>query len=257
MADTISGFDPKDFDFLACAEIEHFWFAARRKLIVDLANKYAIGAKSFLEIGCGSGNVINAMAREREWDRIVGTEIHPSGLAHARPRLPASVELLQVDARRLPFSDTFDLIGAFDVLEHIADDQLVLSEIHRALALGGTFIATVPQHPSLWSVADEVAYHERRYERGELQAKLKAAGFRVVFSTSYTALLLPLMAVSRLRVRRNAGKSDARASVRQEFDISSMLNRILTMVLRAEVGLTARGMSWPIGGSRVVVAQKA
>jgi SAM-dependent methyltransferase/predicted RNA-binding Zn-ribbon protein involved in translation (DUF1610 family) len=256
LADTISGFDPADFDFLAKAELEHFWFSARRKLIVALVRKYAPNASSFLEIGCGSGNVLNTVARSRNWERIVGTEIHPSGLAHASSRLPVNVELIQADARSLPFLQIFDLAGAFDVLEHIAEDELVLSEILKALVPGGILLVTVPQHPWLWSLSDEVAYHQRRYRRGELEAKLSRSGFKVLFSTSYTTWLLPLMIASRLKTKRIPSGSDAKMAARREFEIPTFANRVLQAVLNAETALTVMGAKWPFGGSRVIVAQR-
>ena len=71
--------------------------------------------------------------------------------------------------------------------------------IRAATQTGGGTIIAVPQHPWLWSRADDIAYHQRRYRRGELEAKLRRNGFEVLFSSSFTALLLPLMAASRLR----------------------------------------------------------
>jgi len=256
LANSISGFDPSDFDYLSVAELTHFWFAARRKLIVSLVDKYAPAARSYLEIGCGTGNVISAISKSRRWDRVVGAEIHPRGLNLARPRLSMDVELTQLDARRLPFSDVFEAVGAFDVLEHIAEDEVVLQQVQRALVSGGTFVMTVPQHPWLWSVSDEIAHHERRYSRGELEEKLRRAGFVVEFSTSYTTSLLPLMAVSRILSRFVGRERDAREVARQEFEISAFMNSILTKLLDAEVALTKRGMRWPVGGSRVIVAKR-
>ncbi len=256
LADTVSGFDPQDFNYLAEAELDHFWFVARRRLIVSLAAKYAPSARSFVEVGCGSGNVVKALAEARSWDRILATEIHPTGLGLARPRMPAHVELLQADGRHLPFDSAFDLAGAFDVLEHIAEDEAVMAGINKVLAPGGIFIATVPQHPFLWGPADEVAHHERRYRQGELEAKLRRTGFDIVFSTSYTAILLPLMILSRLMAKRSGPGEDIRAVARKEFEISGGLNGLLLRIVSMEVGLTERGMRWPAGGSRVVVARK-
>tara|TARA_R110000868_G_scaffold102678_1_gene282833 strand:+ start:11132 stop:12100 length:969 start_codon:yes stop_codon:yes gene_type:complete len=256
LADSISGFDPSDFDYLSVAELTHFWFVARRNLIVSLVDKYAPAARSYLEIGCGTGNVISALSRSRQWERVVGTEIHPKGLNLARPRLPANVELMQLDARRLPFARVFEVVGAFDVLEHVAEDEKVLEQIQSTLVSGGTFVMTVPQHPWLWSISDEIAHHERRYSRGELEAKLKRAGFIVEFSTSYTATLLPLMAASRILSRFDRGERDVREVARQEFEISTFTNSVLTSLLNVEVTLTKCGMRWPAGGSRVIVAKK-
>lgn len=252
------GFNPADFDFLADVELTHFWFVARRRLLVALAAAYAPGARRFLELGCGSGNVLDVLARARAWSRIVGTELHANGLKWARERVAPSVELIQADGRHLPFGNAFDAVGAFDVIEHIEEDDQVIASVRSTLVTGGVFLATVPQHPSLWSLADTVAHHVRRYRRGELEAKLRAGGFDILFSTSYAVSLLPLMAVSRLRARRTdpVDDAEARAIARAELTVHPTLNRLLTFILNAEVALTRRGVRWPVGGSRVVVARK-
>ena len=114
----------------------------------------------------------------------------------------------------------FDLTGAFDVIEHIADDEAVLRGLRAAAQAGGGTIITVPQHPWLWSRADEVAHHERRYRRGELEMKLRRNAFEVLFSSSFTTLLLPLMAVSRLKGRGKKPDEDI-----YEFRLKPALNR--------------------------------
>lgn len=253
LADTISGMDPKNFEMLSKVEAEHFWFVARNELIIGLMDKFFPGARRFLEIGCGNGAVLRAVARSRNWERLVGSELHPTGLAFAKRRLPAQVELVQMDARNIPAESAFDLTGAFDVVEHIADDEAVLRGLRRATQSGGGAIITVPQHPLLWSRADDIAYHQRRYRRGELEAKLRRSGFEIVFSTSYTALLLPVMVVSRLSAKHKPGNEE----VVREFNLNPWVNSIFTAILRAEVRATLSGLTWPAGGSRVVVARAA
>jgi len=250
LADKISGIDPSAFKMLAAVEDEHFWFVARNELLVGLITRFFPDARRFLEVGCGNGAVLRAVAQLRDWKRLVGSELHPSGLAFAQTRLPG-VEFVQMDARHIPASDAFDLVGAFDVIEHIADDQRVLDQIRGVLAPGGGVIIAVPQHPWLWSRADEIAYHERRYCRGELERKLRQSGFEVLFSTSYTCLLLPMMIASRL-LRRDGGTNEG---VEQEFALDPRINGLFTAILRAEVRLTLAGLRWPVGGSRVVVAR--
>ena len=236
---------------LSKLEAEYFWFVTRNELIVGLANKFFPRARRFLEIGCGNGAVLQAMARSRLWDRLVGSELHPSGLAHARKRLPAQVEFVQMDARNIPGVGVFDLTGAFDVIEHIADDEGVLRGLREATQTGGGTIIAVPQHPWLWSRADDIAHHQRRYRRGELEAKLLRCGFEVLFSSSFTALLLPLMVASRWKDRRSEGAED----VFREFKLSRHVNNIFTAILRAEVRMTLAGWRWPLGGSRIVVGR--
>jgi len=256
VADTVDGFEPRDFAFLAQVERDHFWFTARRRLITNLVQRYGSQAQSFIEIGCGTGNVIEAIAELRQWFRVTGVEIHPSGLVLARKRLPEHVELIQLDVRQLRIRGAFDLAGAFDVLEHIVEDESAIRNIAEILDRGGLFIAAVPQHPALWSWADEVAYHVRRYRRGELEKKFRRNGFDVLFSSSFNALLMPLVAFSRLSFRRTQLYVDPREQARAEFTIPGVLNWVLKQVLAAEVRMTKAGVRWPFGSSRVVIGRK-
>ena len=253
LAGTISGFDPQSFHALSKIEADHFWFVARNALIVGLTRRFFPQARDYLEVGCGNGAVLSAIAASRTWKRIVGTELQPTGLAYSRRRLPEPIELVQMDARNIPAAGAFDLTGAFDVVEHIAEDTAVLAAMRQATRTGGGAIISVPQHPWLWSTADDLAYHQRRYRRGELEAKLVAAGYEIVFSSSYTALLLPLMAASRLKARLMPSKGTQ--DVSREFAVSPAVNAVLKALLLAEVRLTLAGVRWPAGGSRVVVAR--
>jgi SAM-dependent methyltransferase len=251
LADTVSGMDPKNFDELAGLEADYFWFVTRNEFIIGLANKFFPEARKFLEIGCGTGAVLRELAASRRWERLVGCELHPSGLAHARKRLPSAVEFVQMDGRNIPGVGIFDLTGAFDVIEHIADDEGVLRGMRAATRNGGGTIIAVPQHPWLWSQADDLAHHQRRYRRGELETKLRRNGFEVLFSSSFTALLLPLMAASRLMGGANKQDDDRF----REFRLNPHVNRLFTAILRAEVAMTLAGCRWPAGGSRIVVAR--
>lgn len=251
LADTVSGFDPKLFDRLSELEASYFWFVTRNKLIVGLADKFFPGARRFLEIGCGNGSVLRALAESRLWERLVGSELHPAGLAYARKRLPSEVEFVQMDARNIPGVGIFDLTGAFDVVEHIADDEGVLRGLRAATQTGGGTIIAVPQHPWLWSQADDLAHHQRRYRSGELECKLRRNGFEVLFSSSFTALLLPVMAASRFM--RRSSKQDG--DVFSEFKLNSGVNKAFMAILQVEVRFTLAGLRWPAGGSRIVVAR--
>jgi SAM-dependent methyltransferase len=251
LADTISGFDPVSFAALADIEASHFWFVARNELIVGLSDRYFPEARSFLEVGCGNGIVSSALKDSRHWERLVASDLHPIGLAHARARMPRDVEFVQMSALAIPAVAAFDLIGAFDIVEHVADDEGVLRAIRRALRPGGGTIISVPQHPWLWSGADDVAHHQRRYRRGELETKLQRNGFELLASLSYTAILLPLMVASRIKARIRPSEQD----LDREVSPGRAINAVLLAILRAEVGLALAGVHWPAGGSRVVVAR--
>jgi SAM-dependent methyltransferase len=258
LADTVSGFDPASFSLLASIEEGHFWFEPRNRLITAFARRYFPDARSYLEIGCGTGFVLSAMARHPMLTRVVGSELHPRGLEIARRRLPAGrVEWIQMDARAVPAQKEFDLIGAYDVIEHIDEDETVLREAHNALRPGGGIIIAVPQHPWLWSATDDVAHHVRRYRRGELEAKLRNAGFQILVSTSYTSVLLPPMIVARMLGKLRGRGSSSVAVNDNELRPPSAMNKLMKSLLNMEVSAALRGIRWPVGGSRLVVARNA
>jgi SAM-dependent methyltransferase len=248
MKQTTGGMNPAGFAALNEAERGNFWFEPRNRLIVGLLDKYFPTAKTFMEIGCGTGFVLSAIASSRTWQRLYGSELHAEGLAFAKPRLAGRATLMQMDARAIPADLSLDVFGAFDVLEHIPEDEAVLAGIARALNPGGGLLITVPQHRWLWSRVDDEACHVRRYTARELQAKVEAAGFHVLFSGSYTFALLPLILASRLRKQKDVSAS--------EFSLPSSINALFRGVLNAEVAMTLAGVHYPVGGSRVMVAQK-
>ncbi|WP_414475186.1 class I SAM-dependent methyltransferase [Microvirga sp. M2] len=246
--------DPASFSLLWEVETTHFWFQARSRLLTGLIDRYFPEAKSFLEIGCGNAAVLSAVAKGRDWQRLAGSELHPSALGFARQRLGTSAELVQMDAREIPAQDAFEIVGAFDVLEHIEEDVDVLKQMHAVTSPGGGIIVSVPQHQFLWSTNDDIAHHVRRYRRGELEAKMKAAGFNVLFSTSFAAFILPAFVISRLLSRIRQDGTDE--IIKREYRISGWANHLLGTVTGIEVNLALHGLAWPMGGSRVVVAKK-
>ena len=152
----------------------------------------------------------------------------------------------------MPFEEEFDVIGAFNVLEHIEQDGTVLSEMFRAVRPGGGIMLTAPQHPFLWSRTDEHARHKRRYTRREMIDKVRRAAFGIARATSFVSLLLPAMVMSRA-----AGRATSRADLLPELGTGAGMNAILTRVLAAERALIERGVSFPAGGSLLVVARKS
>ncbi|MEW9571377.1 class I SAM-dependent methyltransferase [Rhodanobacter sp. Si-c] len=243
------GFKAEHFAELAALEDGHFWFRARNKLIIHVLRRHFPQAQNMLEIGCGTGYVLRGVAQHFPQLRMSGSEIFLEGLSFAARRVPRA-DLFQMDAQQIPFVDEFDLVGAFDVIEHIADDERVLREIHRALKPGGGALFTVPQHPGLWSIQDVHACHVRRYRRHELANKLRSAGFRIVFSTSFVSLLLPILATSRWRQRHAGGEHEMTG----EFKLPAAINTALYGVLRLEHWLIAMGLRFPIGGTRLIAA---
>lgn len=254
LATASEGFESHFFSNLVQLEAKNFnfWFRSRNRLIIYTLNHYFPKAKSFLEIGCGTGFVLQGIERHFPHLTLSGSEIFSAGLECAAHRL-SRTSLFQMDARAIPFVEEFDVIGAFDVLEHIKDDRKVLAQMHQATKVGGGVIFTVPQHSWLWSPSDDYAHHFRRYSASDLHKKVEKAGFRVVRVTSFVSFLLPLMIVSRLLMsRKTLDKYDPVA----ELKIGQVMNVLFEWILTLERKLIGLGLSFPAGGSLLLVARK-
>lgn len=246
-----TGFQEKFFAELAIVEAQNFWFRARNRLIVWVLQQYFPNLQNFFEIGCGTGFVLSGIQETFPQISLSASDVSSAGLPFAGERVPQA-ELFQMDARHIPFKQEFDVIGAFDVLEHIQEDETVLAQIHEALRPGGGLLLTVPQHPFLWSQDDEAACHVRRYTAQELKQKVEQAGFRVAKSTSFVSLLFPLMVVSRFK-RRNPNQAFDEMA---EFKISSLTNTLLEKVMDMERLFIRSGLTFPFGGSLLLVGNK-
>ena len=248
----VEDFDARWFPQLAAREADSFWFRSRNRLIVWALERHFPSARNLLEVGCGTGFVVAGIAEAHAPLSLEAGDARTSGLAFARDRVPGA-RLYQFDARSLPFDREFDVVGAFDVIEHLDEDERVLSQMWRAVRPGGGALITVPQHRWLWSAEDDAGGHKRRYTRRELVEKVERAGFSVERVTSFVSVPLPLMAASRLRARVGM-RHDPDSSV--ELSLPRPLDRLLEAAMTAERALIRRGMSFPAGGSLLLVARR-
>jgi SAM-dependent methyltransferase len=248
------GFRSEHLEELVKVEAGSFWYESRNRLILYVLRRFFPNLKSFLEIGCGNGFVLSAIGASFPHATLAGSEILSCGLAHAARRLPHA-ELFQMDARSIPFASHFDCIGAFDVLEHISEDERVLRSIHRALKPNGGILLTVPQHPWLWSHRDEMVGHVRRYTAKELKEKVVEAGFKIIFATSFVSFLLPLMWISR-KVRPWDRDPCGANGPFVELKAGRWVNRAFGMVMGLECFMIQLGMRFPIGGSLLLAGKK-
>ena len=255
-------YDPDYFALLAAIEDRHFWFRARNRVISALVSQITAGLVSgyrILEVGCGTGNVLRVLEQACPDGVVVGMDLFAEGLRYAREH--TSCFLLQGDIHAPPFGAQFDLIGLFDVLEHLPDDVQVLRDLHAMLAFGGTLLLTVPAHRSLWSTFDEASFHCRRYELAELESKLIRTGYRVEYLTHFMASIYPLVwAGRRLAALISRGPADetGRTAALESggLRIISVVNELLMRLLSWEVRLLAARRRLPIGTSLLAIARK-
>lgn len=236
------------YEPIARLEANSFWFRSRSRLIEWALAHYLPEVRTFLEVGCGNGFVLSGLQTRRPDLRIAGTDLYAEGLRTARARLP-HVPLVQADAYHLPIAQQYDAVGIFDVLEHVDDDRRVLDELFRVLRPGGGLLVTVPQHRSLWSPMDDLACHRRRYARRELVEKVESAGFRITRVSSFVSLLVPAMFAARYGRRTS--------NVEGELNLPRTIDRTFERIMDVERALIRMGVSWPIGGSLLLVGARS
>jgi len=253
------GYDSFFFDQVARIEDQHFWFRARNRLIFKLTRKITSTLPPgyrVLEVGCGTGNVLRVLSKACPDGKVVGLELSFDGLRHAQSR--SAGFLVQGDVRNCPFGKPFDLVGLFDVLEHVPEDRETLASLWNALAPGGRLLLTVPAHQFLWSYFDEAAHHCRRYSAQDIRQKLTDAGFQVEFLSQFMTCIFLLVWIFRKMngLRKQSESDSARSRTSEEFRLVPIVNPILTTLLTLEAGWLARGHHVPIGTSLVVVARR-
>jgi SAM-dependent methyltransferase len=253
-------YDPHYFLPLFEAEDRHFWFRARNQVIAEVV-KQIIGGLTpgykVLEVGCGTGNVLRVLEDTCAKGSVTGMDLFPEGLRYARQR--TGCPLVVGDMMTPPFNDgRFGLIGLFDVLEHLSDDDKVLRHLAKMLAPGGSLLLTVPAYPELWSDFDEAAHHCRRYRPAELEQRLVDAGYRVEYLTPYMVTMFPLVWASRKLGARAGERSqnDLREAVSRDLAVRPGLNTLLRWWLRGEVPLIRRRWQLPFGSSLLALARK-
>jgi SAM-dependent methyltransferase len=256
-------YDPAVYEPLVKVEDRHFWFRARNRVIGAMAAQLAAPLSPgyrVLEVGCGTGNVLRALTEACPGGTVIGMDLFGDGLRFARARLPKAM-LVRGDALHPPFAERFEIVGMFDVLEHLEDDLGVLRALHLLLTDRGKLLLTVPAGRSLWSYFDEASRHVRRYEIAELTDKLHRTGFEVEFISPYMGILFPLLWAGRRLARggqpRQADPQTTRRLFDRELEVNPVAGAGLELLLRLERPLLLGRRRLPIGSSLIAVATPA
>jgi len=185
----------------------HWWYRARREVLAALIRRAVRPPKdsAILEIGCGTGHNLAMLG---EFGRVDALEVDAAARAIAerrlgRPVLSAPLPELQGVAER-----HYDMIGAFDVIEHIADDTAAVSSIATRLKPGGKLVVAVPAHQWMWSAHDTVNHHHRRYSKRALRQLIESSPLKLEAIGYFNSLLFPL-AVAQRMASRVRGKDDS------------------------------------------------
>lgn len=134
----------------------------------------SLGVKSVLDVGCGSGENLAALAASGEYD-LAGVDVSQEALTLASSRVP-SARLMQLDIERAALPERFDLVMSVQVVEHVPDDIAALRHM-ASMANKYVFISTMQGRMRRSEIA---IGHVRNYSAAELRRKLESAGLEVL-----------------------------------------------------------------------------
>jgi SAM-dependent methyltransferase len=220
----------------------YWWYRARADLLQASIDSGLGEPRRVLDVGSADGPSVGWL---RPSGQHVTVDVDPSGLAPGEGVCGSALSWPRAD-------ETFDLLGAFDVLEHCGPESAAVDELVRVLVPSGRLLVSVPAYEWAWTDHDVRAVHHRRYTMGRILAALDGSGLTVRRSTYGFASVIPFFVAERLsrRVRGMAAREP------------TQLTPVPAVVEKALLALT-RGESWfvrrhdlPFGSSIFVSAVK-
>jgi SAM-dependent methyltransferase len=211
---------------LAAVESSHWWYKERRNILSRELRRLPESGCA-LDIGAAAGG--NTRVLQAHGWQVLALDCSETAVSICRRR---GIDVLRADARRLPVkSNAFDLVIAFDVLEHIDEDCLVAAEIARVLRPGGAALISVPCDMTLWSAHDDATGHVRRYSRATLIRVIEGGGLIIDRIWGWNVLLRPIV-----KFRRRSLKGSDLSY------INPFVNTLLTFIIVAERYLPASSL---------------
>lgn len=230
-------------------EGDYWWFAARRRIVLRLIERYVKPphAPRFLDVGCGTGSMLQALEGR---GGAVGVDASEEALALAATRTGAELVRGEVPGVLCELGRKFDCVLLLDLLEHVEDDAGTVGAAAGLLEKDGVMIITVPAHPWLYAPRDAYHHHLRRYRKEEVKQLVAGAGLAEMFTSYYNALFFPVAVAQRLwsRISGREPGPDIKPLPR-------VLNGLMEEAFAAERFLLGR-MPLPWGLSLVAVALK-
>ena len=150
------------------------------------------------------------------------------------------------------------MICAFDVIEHIEDDNKAIEEIYRVLKPKGKYFLTVPAFQSLWSNHDVVNHHYRRYKRKPFNKLIENTNLKIDYSTYFNFWLFIPISLMRFILNNIPRKKDSNSSGSDNeiMQSSNIINGILYKIFYSEKFLLRLNIKFPFGVSILTIGYK-
>ena len=229
-------------------DAEHWWFVARRRILRDQIAALKLPPDAgILEAGCGPGGNLEMLS---EFGQLDAFELDEGARKIAETRSGIAIRSGALPGDIGYEVNSFDLIAAFDVIEHIDDDLGSVRSLAGLLRPGARLMITVPAYRWLWSSHDEHHHHKRRYTRAEIRQLAESAGLKVEKCGYFNTLLFPLVVVFRFikKLRGGGEKPDDEIP-------SPVVNAVLTRVFGSERHALRLAM-FPFGLSILCIARR-
>jgi SAM-dependent methyltransferase len=230
------------------AQPDYWWYLARTQLLHAALSKFAQQRTTVLDIGSADGP--SASWLHDGTRRVASLDIDPRGLGSNG---------VCGSALSLPFADaSFDMVSAFDVIEHCDPEAEALAEVARVLRPGATFLMAVPAYQWAWTDFDVANGHFRRYTRRGAVAAVESAGFTVERSTYAFASVFPGFVAERVarRLRDRRHRHAAPADVVEVPQVPRALHHVLMGLTTIDRAVLQRA-DLPFGSSVFVAATKS
>jgi len=234
-------------------ERQHWWFVAREKIISNYIKKLIrdklINHQTIkiLNIGCGPGRSSQYLSNFGE---VTSIEYDKECCEFASKM--TGLEIINGSITELPFADkSFDLVCAFDVIEHVEDDQLAVSEMKRVAKEDAVLLITVPAFMSLWSHHDVINHHFKRYKSNEIEKLFdyNTDGQKIFVSYFNFILFLPIYIIRQLSNWLISDKKRPGSGSDFETFKPGIMNDILYRIMAFESKLINRNIKLPFGVS--------
>lgn len=242
---------PEKFEVMAAIEREHWWFGAKRALVLQEAARADVDLGGLaIDVGCGTGAVLEALASR--FGRAVGTDLSLLAAERAATLVGAASGPVLARAEALPFAvGCAALVTSLDVLEHLDDDVEALAELGGVVRPGGLIVLAVPAYEWAWSEHDVTLGHRRRYTAGRLKRVVEDAGLECLRVTYFHSWLAPIAFL----MRRTPLRLLVRGDQEEASYVSPGVNRVFVALTTFERWLI-RLVAMPFGLSILLVARR-
>lgn len=225
-------------------EREHWWFVARGKMLINHINGVFEGKKDLkiLNVGVATGRTSELL---QQFGTVDSIEFDEECCEFTKETVKIPIQ--QGSILELPFEDNqYDLVCAFDVIEHVAEDYVAASELERVCRKGGVVCVTVPAFQFLWSQHDVVNHHFKRYTKSDF---LKLFRTKLIYSTYFNFLLFFPIALFRIISTLFKKNQNTTNKTDSELETNPIINKLLHFIFFLENPFLKNRIKLPVGVS--------